>query len=412
MIKRHLKTVIDDSLNHFPVILLTGPRQVGKSTLLYNEYVNNGYNYVSLDDVSERNLAKNNPKTFLNIHKCPLIIDEAQKATELFDEIEKNVNEARLKTGNKKAAGMYILTGSTRHALLEKAEESLAGRCAVISMFPLSISEIFKNENFSFLEDLESINKRSSKTDCKLEKIYKYIYRGFLPYLYDDTKANTSLFYSSYINTYLEKDLKDVLNVNDEVKFINFFKLIASNVSQELVYENYCKDIGVDSKTIKSWVSALVKTGIIYLVQPYNEKSIKKRIVKRPKLYFFDTGLACYLLGIDSEKTLVNSFLKGRLFENAAMNEIKKSFINSGIDQQLYYYRDSNGNEVDLVFVRDGKLSCVEIKSGTKFNLGDISAFKQLSSTNWKMGDKVIVCTLDKMSSISEDVFLIPISSI
>lgn len=412
MIKRHLKKVIDGAIKHYPVIILTGPRQVGKSTLLYNEYAKKGYNYVSLDDVSERNLAINNPKTFLANHKCPLIIDEAQKASGLFDEIEKNVNDARLKNGNKKSAGMYILTGSTRHMLLEKAEESLAGRCAIISMFPLSISEIFKNDNIEFLNDISLVNARSTKTDCKLDSVYKYIFRGFLPFLYDDKEANTSLFYSSYINTYLEKDLKDVLKVDDEVKFMNFFKLIASNTSQELIYDNYCKDIGVDSKTIKSWVSALVKTGIIYLVQPYNEQSIKKRIIKRPKLYFFDTGLVCYLVGIDSEKTLTNSFLKGRLFENAVMNEIKKSFINVGIDQQLYYYRDSNGNEIDLVYVKDGKLNCVEIKSGTKFNLKDISSFTQLDKTKWKQGNKIIVCTIDKLSSIGDDVYLVPISSI
>lgn len=412
MINRHIKTQINEAIKHFPVVIVTGPRQVGKSTLLYNEFVKSGYNYVSLDDISERNLAINSPKTFLDNNPCPLIIDEAQKAPELFDEIEKNINQVRLKKGNKAAAGMYIISGSTRHMLLEKAEESLAGRCAIISMFPLSIAEIYKNDNHSFLSDLSEINKRTKKTGLELDKIYKLIIKGFLPFLYDDKKANTSLFYSSYINTYLEKDLRDILDISDELKFINFFKLLASNVSQELVYDNYSKDVGVDSKTIKAWISALVKTGVVYLIEPYNENSIKKRIVKRPKLYFFDTGLVCHLLGIDSEKTLINSFLKGRIFENAAINEIKKSFINNGVNQTLYYYRDSNKNEIDLVYVNDGKLNRIEIKAGTNFSINDVSSFKQLDATKWKIGNKAIVCTIDKLSAIDNDVYLIPISSI
>lgn len=412
MINRHIKTQINEAIKHFPVVIVMGPRQVGKSTLLYNEFVKSGYNYVSLDDISERNLAINSPKTFLDNNPCPLIIDEAQKAPELFDEIEKNINQVRLKKGNKAAAGMYIISGSTRHMLLEKAEESLAGRCAIISMFPLSIAEIYKNNNHSFLSDLSEINKRTKKTGLELDKIYKLIIKGFLPFLYDDKKANTSLFYSSYINTYLEKDLRDILDISDELKFINFFKLLASNVSQELVYDNYSKDIGVDSKTIKAWISALVKTGVVYLIEPYNENSIKKRIVKRPKLYFFDTGLVCHLLGIDSEKTLINSFLKGRIFENAAINEIKKSFINNGINQTLYYYRDSNKNEIDLVYVNDGKLNRIEIKAGTNFSMSDVSSFKQLDATKWKIGNKAIVCTIDKLSAIDNNVYLIPISSI
>lgn len=412
MINRHLTKVIRESVKHFPVVILTGPRQVGKSTLLYKEFVSVGYNYVSLDDVATRNLAINSPRTFLDNNPYPIIIDEVQKAPELFDEIERIVNEVRLTKGNKAASGMYILTGSTRHMILDKAEESLAGRCAIINMLPLSLSEIFSNESVMFPYELNDINKRALNTDCRLDKIFKYIVKGYMPFLYDDTEADVSLYYSSYINTYIEKDLKDVLNINDEVKFMNFLKLLASNTSQELVYDTYSKDIGVDSKTIKSWVSAMVKTGIIYLVQSYNEESFSKRVVKRPKLYFFDTGLVCHLLGVDNDETLKKSFLKGRLFENAAVNEIKKSFINEGINQEFYYYRDSNNNEVDLVYINNATLNLVEIKSGTNFNLGDVSGFKQLDKTKWNKGNRFIVCSTDKLSAIGDDVYLIPISSI
>ena len=412
MIKRHLSKVIKEAIKHFPVVILTGPRQVGKSTLLYKDFVSKGYNYVSLDDVATRNLAKNSPKSFLDSNPCPLIIDEVQKAPELFDEIEKTVNETRLTKGNKKAAGMYILTGSTRHLLLDKAEESLAGRCAIVNMLPLSISEIFGNENMIFPADLKNINSRAKKTACRLDNIYKFIACGFMPFIYDDEDVNVSLYYSSYVNTYIEKDLKDVLNVTDEIKFLNFLRLLASNTSQELIYDTYSKDVGVDAKTAKAWISALVKTGIVYLVQPYNETSIVKRIVKRPKLYFFDTGLVCHLLGVDNEETLKKSFLKGRIFENAVMNEIKKSFVNEGVNQELYYYRDSNHNEIDLVYIKDAKINLVEIKSGTNFNLGDVSGFKQLDNSKWGKGIRSIVCTNDKLSSIGDDIYLIPASGI
>ena len=412
MIERHIEKVIEKAVNHFPVVIVTGPRQVGKSTLLRNTYEPKGYSYVSLDDVANRALALNDPRTFLSMYSTPLIIDEAQKAPELFVELERIVNEARIQKGNKESSGMYILTGSTHHTLLENAEESLAGRCSIISMWPLSLSEILNRSNQPLFSNIQSVNQRSKDSNIKLDDIYEYITRGFLPLLYDDPDVDASMFYSAYVTTYLEKDLKDILKVKDELKFINFMKLLASNIGQELIYDNYSKDIGVTSVVVKTWVSALVKTGIVYLVQPYNEQSIKKRIVKRPKIYFFDTGLAAHLVGIDSPKTMIHSFMKGRFFENAAMNEIVKSFVNAGINQSIYYYRDSNNNEVDLVYVQEGKLHLVEMKAGTSFNLGDISGFKQLEQTSWKKGENAIVCTTELLSALEDNTFILPITSI
>ena len=391
---------------------MTGPRQVGKSTLLRNVYESKGYSYVSLDDVANRALAVNDPKTFFSMYSSPLIIDEAQKAPELFPELERIVNEARIQKGNKESSGMYILTGSTRHTLLENAEESLVGRCSIISMWPLSLSEILNRSNQPLFSNIQSVNQRSKDSNIKFDEFFDYIIRGFLPLLYDDPAMDISMFYSAYVSTYLEKDLKEILKVKNELKFINFMKLLASNIGQELMYENYARDIRVDKNTIKSWVSALAKTGIIYLVQPYNERSIKKRIVKRPKMYFFDTGLAAYLVGIDSSKTMIHSYMKGRFFENAAMNEIVKSFVNAGINQSIYYYRDSNNNEVDLVYVQEGKLHLVEMKAGTSFNLGDIYGFKQLEQTSWKKGENAIVCTTELLSALEDNTFILPITSI
>ncbi len=412
MINRSLTNSLQEIIKHFPIVLLTGPRQVGKSTLLYNNFYNNGYSYISLDDQFELMMAKNDPKSFLELHTAPLIIDEAQKAPELFPYIEAIVNKSRLEKGNKESNGMYILSGSQRKDLLEKSKESLSGRVCILDMNNLSINEILKAENKPFEIDLLESSNRAKRFYISEQDAFKYIVRGFFPGLYDDEKLSAQLFYSSYLSTYMQKDLREIANVNDEFKFINFLRLLSSNTGEELVYDNYAKQVGVALNTIKSWTSALIKTGIIYLVHPFNEESIVKRVVKRPKMYLFDTGLAAYLCGIDSAATLQNSFLKGRFFETFIFNEIRKTYSNAGINQEFYYYRDSDQNEVDIVLVRDGYLSCIEIKSGQSFNASATKSFKKLSGTKLKKGNNAIVCTSDKVSILTDGTILLPISAI
>lgn len=414
MIPRFISNQIIEEIKHFPILLLTGPRQIGKSTLLYHTILNKGFgfSYVTLDDSLELALAKNDPKSFLDIHSYPLIIDEAQRAPELFPEIEAIVNRSRLERGNKESNGMYILSGSQRSKLVNDAKESLSGRVCILDMNNLSLNEILEMDNIPFCVDLIENSKRANRYTINETKAFQYIIRGFFPVLYDDLNLRTQSFYSSYISTYLQKDLKEILNISDELKFINFLKLLASNTGQELIYDNYAKQVGVVTNTIKTWISVLVKTGIIYLVEPYNENSIVKRVVKRPKLYFFDTGLAAYLCGIDSAQTLQNSFLKGRFFETFIFNEIRKSYINNGISQTMYYYRDSDQNEVDLILIRDGKLSCIEIKTGQSFNVSATKGFKKLSNTKLISGENAIICTCDKVSILNDKTLLLPISSI
>ncbi len=412
MIPRIIINTIENARQHFPCVLVTGPRQVGKSTLIRNAYEGNGYNYVSLDDTLEKNLAIGDPRTFLEIHPWPVVIDEAQKAPELFPEIERIINEQRSRKGNKDSAGMFIITGSSRHQLLEKAEESLAGRVGIINMDALSISEIAGRQNIPFLTDISKTASRKTDTSFEFENIFDYVVNGGLPQLYDDPDTPRDIFFSSYISTYIEKDLREILEVKDEVKFINFMRLLASNTGQELIYDNYAKEIGIDATTVKAWISALNKTGIIYLLQPYNEQSIKKRIVKRPKMYFFDTGLAAYLSGIDTRNTLVRSFLKGRFFETFVINEIRRSFQNEGIQIDYYYYRDNNQNEIDLVYVRDGEIHMIEIKAGTSFTVSSVKGFKQLDNTAFIKGKNAIVCTADKVSALTDGTLLIPVSTI
>ncbi len=380
--------------------------------MLYHSFANNGFSYVSLDDSLELSSALSDPRTFLELHPAPLIIDEVQKAPSLFPEIERIVNESRIKKGNKESNGLYILSGSQRKKLLDESKESLSGRVAIIDMNNLSLSEIYNRDNNPFKVDIKTLSLRSKDYIINETEAFKYITRGFFPVLYDDLEMKSQLFYSSYLTTYLEKDLKEIISINDDLKFINFMKILASNTGEELIYDNYAKNIGVSTNTIKTWVSSLVKTGIIYLVEPYNEESIVKRVVKRPKMYFFDTGLAAYLCGIDTPQTLQKSFLKGRFFETFIFNEVRKSFMNAGIMQELYYYRDSDQNEVDLILLVDGVLSCVEIKTGQSFNASSTKSFKKLECTKYEKGKNAIICTADKISILNDGTLLLPLSSI
>ena len=397
MIYRHIAKIIDDATKHYPIVLLSGPRQIGKSTLLYGSFLNKGYSYVSFDDSLKLAMAKSDPATFLKLHKAPLIIDEVQKVPELFPELEIIVNEFRLKEGNAKANGLYILSGSQRQRLLEQSKESLSGRVAILDMTNLSLNEIFKRENIPFCVDISTITNRITDYTIDDLNVYKYIVRGFFPQLYEDMDMKHQLFYSSYLTTYLEKDLK----INDQTT--NEYKMLLNS---------YAKHMWVSTNTIKNWISALVKIGIIYLVEPYNEESIVKRVVKRPKMYFFDTGLACYLCGIDSEQTLKKSFLKGRFFETFIFNELRKSYINNGEVQNMFYYRDTHQNEVDFILIRNGNLSCIEIKTGQNFNVSDCKAFLQFANTKLNKGKNCIICTADKISMLNDCTLIIPISSI
>lgn len=412
MIARHLTSVIEETIKSFPILLLTGPRQVGKSTLLYNVLLSQGYSYVTFDDQLELLLAKNDPKSFLDAHPSPVIIDEAQYAPELFKEIEYRVNKSRLEKGDKESSGMYVLSGSQKEKLLDEAKESLAGRVAILDMTNLSLNEICNLSSAPFVIDAPSAIARSARKIYSEEEILRYVHRGFFPALYGEVDINLSVFYSSYLQTYMQKDLRAILDVSNELKFLDFLRLLASNTGQELVYESYTKHVGVSINTIKSWIAALRKTEVIFLLEPYNEESIVKRVIKRPKMYFFDTGLASYLCGIDSPDTLKNSFLKGRLFETFVINEIRKTYINAGLNQPLYYYRDNNQNEIDLVLLRNGILSCLEIKAGQSFSASIKKAFNQLAATRYKRGKDAIISTVGKFSMLDENTLILPISSI
>jgi len=411
MISRTITETLSKITKQYPVVLLTGPRQVGKSTLLRFIFKSN-FNYFTLEDIRSQEYIINNPDKFLKDNPYPLIVDEAQLAPLMFNEINAIVDSVKMEQGNDKAIGMYILSGSNKGDLLEKTKQSLAGRMAYLNMLPLSLNEIYNRESIPFSLDIDILKERSKSLNISESKLFEHILTGFMPGLYDSVQRDLSTFYSSYLESYIAKDLRQIIDIKYRSLFVNFMCLLASNIGQELICSNFSQKLGVSLPTIKSWIDALEKSGIIYLLQPYNEMSISKRIVKRPKLYFFDTGLAAYLIGIDSSITLMKSVFKGRFFENYVFMEIIKSFNNNGKNPRLYYYRDNNQKEVDLVFVQDGTLNLIEIKCGNNFNSKDCISFNVFNKTNFQFGKRIIICSGSDFNVLEDGTLIVPFTSI
>ena len=411
MINRTIYKEIIDTIKNKAVTVITGARQVGKTTLCSLIETELGFNYVSLADPIIRNSAKSDPSEFLSLNPFPLIIDEIQKAPELFEYLE-GIVDKEIKKGNKK--GLYVLTGSQAYKLMKGVTESMSGRVGLISMSPLSLSEITNKEELPFEVDIQRIKNRTKDYLIDTNKMYEYIVRGFYPELYDNTNLKTSIFYADYVETYLERDVSDFINLKDKQKFLNLMSVLASLTGQELIYDNLSKIIGVDVKTIQSWISVLIAGNIIYLLYPYNEESMVKQVTKRPKIYYGDTGLACYLARVTTPETLKASYLKGHMVETFIVNEIIKSYKNNRYDKEtsFYYYRNSNQEEIDLIIVRDGKISLIECKSGEEFNSKDVSSFDNLSKTRLEMTNNAIICTTKNIYSIGKGIYVIPFTSI
>ena len=410
MIKRTIKSQIVESIKNKPVTLITGARQVGKSTLCYEIKKEYGFNYVSLDDRRERVQAISDPELFLKMHNWPLIIDEVQYAPALFDVIESIVNKQKLETG--KNNGMFILTGFQAYELMKGVTESMAGRVSIIRMSPLSASEIYNKEESKFEINPILNNKRILNYHIEINELFKLIVRGMYPELYDNKEISSDSFYSNYIDTYIERDVSQLINIKDKMKFQNFMEILASLTGQELVYDTIAKAVGVKVNTIKSWISVLMAGEIIYLLEPYKELSVVKRIVRRPKIYFNDTGLACYLARLNNDENLKRSAFAGRFFETYVVNEIKKSYRNNGIKENFYYYRDNNQNEIDLIILENGMLHFAECKAGVSYNKSDIKAFKCLNDSKYQIGLSCIICNTDSIYTIDENAYALPVTAI
>ena len=408
MIPRTVYPYILESIRNKPVTLITGARQTGKTYLCREMHETMGIDYVTLADRQERELANRDPDAFLKMHGTPLIIDEVQKAKGILDSIEAAVDRAVFEREESK--GMYILAGSQTYRLMEGASESLAGRVGIIRMSPLSISEIAGRENRPFIPDPAVASSR--RMDKDMPSVYADIYRGNYPELYDNAGLKTHTFYADYVDTYIAQDVMELINLRDQHKFFSFMQVLASLTGQELVESTVCNSAGINTRTLKEWLSVLEAGEIIMLMQPYNGASAVKRVAKRPKVYFRDTGLACYLARITDPETLMASYLKGPMAETYIVNEIIKTYTNQKENAAFYYYRSSDGNEVDLLIQRNGEINLIECKGGIETDASDIKAFGRLGDTKDRIGPSCVVCMTETPYPVKKDVYAIPVTSI
>lgn len=409
MIKRTIKESILNDLEVYPVVIVTGPRQIGKSTLVNQIAIEKKINYVSLDDISKRKLANDDPTYFIESHGYPLIIDEIQYAPILMEVIESIVNKRRLEQNN--PYGLFILTGSQTYQLMKGVTQSLAGRASIIEMSTLSNNEINSREEVPFNPSYDVI--KNKKIHLKSSKeVFDMIYFGQFPELFNNKKISREKFYENYISTYIDRDVFDIINIKNKLTFHNFMEVIASYTGQELTYDNIAKVVGISVSTVKEWVSVLQTSGFINLLQSYNETSINKRVVKRPKVCFCDTGLVCHLIKINDARTLEASRFAGQLLETFVYNEVRKSYTNNNRRPNLYYYRDNHQNEVDFILIENGYLHCIECKKGMYFDIEDTKAFDCLKNTMYNIGDSCIISLSDKVYALKRGIFVYPISVI
>lgn len=403
-LERHIFPYIERMLSQFKVVLLTGSRQIGKSTMLKEKLLSQ-YDYVVLDDFNELDMAKNDPALFIKNHKMPIIIDEVQRAPEIFLQL-------KLLTDQSPEKGRIVLTGSQTYQLFKNVSDSLAGRVCIIDMASLSMREkklIGFNE--CFLPVDEYIDARNLKLK-KYDDVWTYIQHGSMPELVDDT-IEWETFYRSYIRTYLERDVAELINVKNLLKFNNFMKCLAARSGELVNSDAIARDVGVSVKTIQEWTSILESSGIICLLHSY-ENNITNRTVKTPKVYFMDTGLVCYLVGWSSPQVAMNGAMSGALFENFVISEIRKSYYNSGHDaHNLYFYRDKDKHEIDLVVEKDGVLYPVKIKKTARPTKDMAKHFSVLNRIAGKtMGRGCIICQCEKKMLLDDNVLALPVEYI
>ena len=402
-IQRSLENRINYMAAHFPVVLVCGARQVGKTTLLKRIAENKGnIQYVTLDYPRIRQLAQEDPELFLQQYSAPLIIDEIQYAPELLPYIKILADE-------KGSNGLYYLTGSQMFHMMSNVSESLAGRVGILSMYSLSRAEIEGRESIPFNPSAV----KDIKSQDTITEIFDKILKGSMPRVISDSELLYEDYYGSYIQTYIERDIRDLINIKDENKFIKFISCVAARTSQEVNLADIAKDVGIDGKTADSWLSILVSSGIVVLLRPYSGNTIK-RIIKRPKLYFMDTGLACYLSMWNNARALELSAMSGAMFENYVISEIIKSYANSGLDirNRLVFYRDNNGKEIDLMIIENGTIYPVEIKKNADPGKNAIKNFSVLSSLQEEIGEGAVLCMSSMTIPLDSKNKIIPISAI
>ena len=419
----YIKRAVEDTIvrvsNMFPVLLVTGPRQVGKTTLLQklsDEQKENSIErkYVTLDDPDARYLAKHDPALFLQRYTPPVLIDEIQYATELLPYIKMSVDRSRQK-------GDFWLTGSQVFRLMKNVSESLAGRVGIVNLLGLSDSEIYQMPNEPFTTDTNRLLERLSVAKPRgLNEIYRRIFKGSMPELYANDAMDLETYYRSYVDTYLHRDIRDLAQVADEMQFYNFMTIVAAHTSKPVVYEELAGAAGISSPTAKKWLSILVSSHIIALVQPYHNNALK-RVVKMPLHHFLDTGLAAYLLKWGNPEVLEKGAMSGAIFESYVFSEIYKSYLNAGKEPPIYYYREKDQKEIDLLIYQNGVLSPIEIKKAASPGNTAIKNFRVLEpirtagniggldTLKVEIGTGSVVCMATDLLPVNEKNWYVPV---
>lgn len=400
-IDRHIVETIKDYAKDFPVVLLTGLRQTGKS-YIFTEFFKS-IRYETLDDIHILDIIENDPVGALDSMPIPLVLDEIQRNKDIFLSL-------KLKIDKKRKNGMYYLTGSQKYELMENVSESLAGRIGIINLMGLSNREIDGvKEREVFLPIDSYYKKQIDRKKISAKTLWDRIYRGSFPEVYVNKDISVEHFYSSLVSSYIERDVRNLSQVGDLKAFLDTMTALASRIGQLLDMTDISRDLHIDIRTVKNYISILEASNVIYFLRPFSP-NINNRLIKTPKIYFTDTGIVAYLCKYKNSEILKNGAINGHIFENYIINEILKSYYNKGKEPNVYFYRDKEKQEIDLLLYENDTLYPIEIKHTSTPKTSDIVSFDKLKSvySNIKVGDGALICNYDKLSYLNEKNKIVP----
>jgi len=402
-IKRDMEKIFLEVSKQFKVVLVTGPRQVGKTTMLEKLMKGTDRKYVSLDDMAIRELAINDPKGFIETYSPPVFIDEVQYAPGLFSYI-------KIQVDTRKQNGDYWLSGSQIFKLMRGVNESLAGRVGLLDLFPLSQNEIYNHKECSpLVTEFEHLKERANDIPKATPiDIFTRIHNGGMPELISSETNNRERFYESYIRTYLERDVRDISGDIDVLKFYRFMVAVAARTAQLVNYKSIADDSEIDQVTAKNWLNILETLGLIFYLHPYSN-NLLKRTIKSPKLYFYDSGLVAHLARWNSVEAMMNGAQAGALLENFTVSEVAKGYHNSGKMPYLYYFRDKDNKEIDLLWEANDTLYPLEIKKTSNPDVRLTKTFNLLEKSGKILGNGGVACLYDNFLPLGKDNYVIPI---
>ena len=402
-IKRHAEETVEKLSKMFGAVLVAGPRQVGKTTML--KKVTQNINYATLDDILVRASAQDQSGTFFKDNPPPVFIDEIQKAPELFPQIKMYIDREHKK-------GQFFMCGSQQFQMMKGVSESLSGRIGLLTLLGFSMREKYSIEdNTPFIPTDEYFAERKKHIkDISYDDVWNMIHRGSMPEICENPDYDWQMFYAAYVRTYIERDVRDLTEIGDTVKFAKFMTATAASTGQLVNLASLARDVGISQPTAERWLSILVASNIVYLLKPYSN-NITKRAIKTPKLYFLDTGLAAYLTKWNTADVLKNGAMAGAFFESFVISEIIKSYYNKGIvEPPLYFYRDKEMNEIDLLIEDGGTLYPLEMKKHADPQKSDMDAFDLIDKIpSVKRGSGGVICLYDNLITLKGNDRIIPI---